>query len=83
MPPFGEGAAFARAILEQRSMQPMPAAENPAEAKALINFLMQDRLFLALFRSNDAKVRATAMDSLNEVHRQAYGGAPTKEDALA
>ena len=35
-----------------------PAAEEAANAKALINFLMQDRFFLALYRSDDPKVRA-------------------------
>jgi hypothetical protein len=52
-----------------------PTAEDAAKGKALINFLMQDRLFLALFRSTDAKVRAGAIDKLNEAHHQAYGGA--------
>ena len=57
-----------------------PTAEEAAKAKALINFLMQDRLFLALYRSNDAQVRAAAMDKLNNAHHQAYGDAPTKND---
>jgi hypothetical protein len=57
-----------------------PAAEDAAKAKALINFLMEDRLFLALYRSNDPKVRAAAMDKLNEAHHQAYGDASTKDD---
>ena len=57
-----------------------PTAEEAAKAKALINFLMQDRLFLALYRSNDARVRAAAMDKLNNAHHQAYGDAPTKND---
>ena len=43
---------------------------------------MQDRLFLALYRSNDPKVRAAAMDKLNKAHHQAYGDAPTKDDEL-
>jgi hypothetical protein len=52
-----------------------PTAEDAAKGKALINFLMQDGLFLALLRSTDAKVRAGAIDKLNEAHHQAYGGA--------
>ena len=57
-----------------------PTAEDAAKAKSLINFLMQDRFFLALYRSNDPKVRAAAMDKLNKAHHQAYGDAPTKDD---
>jgi hypothetical protein len=58
---------------EQASHQ--PTAEDAAKGKALINFLMQDGLFLALLRSTDAKVRAGAIDKLNEAHHQAYGDA--------
>ena len=54
-----------------------PMAEEAAMAKAFINFLMEDQLFLALYRSNDPKVRAAAMDKLNKAHHQAYGDAPT------
>jgi hypothetical protein len=54
-------------------------AEEAAKAKALINFLMEDAFFLALYRSNDPNVRATAMDKLNEAHHQAYGISPTKD----
>jgi len=57
-----------------------PTAEDGAKAKALINFLMEDRLFLDLYRSNDPKVRAAAMGKLNNAHHQAYGDAPTKDD---
>ncbi len=53
-----------------------PSDEDSAKGKALINFLMQDRIFLGLLRSNDAKVRAGAIDKLNEAHYQAYGGSP-------
>jgi len=56
-----------------------PTAEEAAKAKARINFLMQDRLFLALYRSNDPKARAAAMHKLNKAHHQAYGDAPTKD----
>jgi|SRR5271157_1449231 len=56
-----------------------PTAENAAMAKALINFLMQDKFFLALFRSNDPSVRAAALDKLNKAHYQAYGDAPAKD----
>ncbi len=55
-----------------------PTAEDAATGKALINFLMEDRFFLALLRSTDAKVRASAIDKLNEAHHRAYGGAPIK-----
>ncbi len=58
---------------------PKPRAEDAAKAKALINFLMQDAFFLALYRSNDPNVRAAAMDKLNRAHHQAYGDAPTTE----
>ena len=56
-----------------------PTAENAAKAKALINFLMQDRFFLALLRSNDPKVRTAALDELNKAHYQAYGDAPIND----
>ena len=55
------------------------AAEEAAKAKARINFLMHDRPFLALYRSNDPNVRAAAMDKLNKAHHQAYGDTPTKD----
>jgi hypothetical protein len=70
---------FTDAILPEQS-SPWPAAEDAAKAKALINFLMQDRFFLEHFRSDDPKVRAAAMDTLNKAHHQAYGDAPTKQD---
>ena len=60
-----------------------PTAEDTAKAKALINFLMQDRLFLAHFRSNDPEERAAAMDELNKAHHQAYGDAPTQDNDAA
>ena len=50
-----------------------PTAEDAAEGKALINFLMQDKFFLVLLRSNDPTVRAAAMEKLNKAHYQAYG----------
>ena len=61
---------FTHGILPEK-----PRSEDAAGAKALINFLMEDQFFLALYRSNDPKVRATAMDQLNEAHYQAYGPA--------
>ncbi len=70
MPIFKEG-------LDNKSYK--PTAEEAARAKALINFLMQDRFFLARYRSNDANVRAAAMDKLNHAHHQAYGDAPMKD----
>ena len=72
MPTFADGAAFAHAILPDNFKQ-KPTAEEAAKAKALINFMMQDRLFLALYRSNDPKARAAAMNKLNDAHHQAYG----------
>ena len=82
MPTFADGGAFTHAILPDNFKQASykPTAEEAAKAKALINFIMQDRLFLALYRSNDPKVRAAAMDKLNNAHHQAYGDAPTKDD---
>ena len=82
MPTFEESAAFTQAILPKYSKRASykPTAVEAAKAKALINFLMQDRFFLALFRSNDPKVRAAAMNKLNEAHHQAYGDGPTKDD---
>ena len=69
------------AVFPGRSKQASrkPTTEDAAKAKALINFLMEDRLFLALYRSNDPEVRAAAMDKLNEAHHQAYGVSPTKD----
>jgi hypothetical protein len=64
MPTFEDGTA---------STSYKPTAEEAAKAKALINFLMEDRFFLALYRSNDPKVRAAAMNKLNDAHHQAYG----------
>ena len=60
--------------LPSKQAAQQPTAEDAASGKALINFLMQDRLFLALFRSTDPKVRASAIDKLNKAHYQAYGG---------
>ena len=82
MPTFEESAAFTQAILPKYSKRASykPTAEEAAKAKALINFLMQDRLFLALYRSNDAQVRAAAIDKLNKAHYQAYGDASTQDD---
>ena len=56
-----------------------PTAESVARSKALINSLMQDKFFLALYRSNDARVRAAAIDKLNKAHYQAYGDGPIKD----
>ena len=64
MPTFKEDAAFTSYN---------PTAKEAAKAKALINFLMEDPFFLALYRSNDPKVRAAAMNKLNDAHHQAYG----------
>jgi hypothetical protein len=80
MPILRDGAAFTHAILPDDFKQAnhKPTAEEAAKAKARINFLMQDRLFLALYRSNDPKARAAAMHKLNKAHHQAYGDAPNK-----
>jgi hypothetical protein len=72
---------FTDATLPEQS--PWPVAEDAAKAKALINFLMQDRFFLEHFRSADPKVRAAAMDTLNKAHHQAYGHAPAADDDAA
>ena len=82
MPTFGDGAAFTHVIPPEHSNQASykPTVEEAAKAKALINFLMEDRFFLSLYRSNDPKMRAAAMNKLNKAHHQAYGDAPTKDD---
>jgi hypothetical protein len=81
MPTFGDGAAFTHAIPpDSKQASYKPTAEEAAKAKARINFLMQDRFFLALYRSNDPKERTAAMHELNNAHHQAYGDAPTKDD---
>jgi len=73
-----DNAAIAKveALAEQPSKQEdcKPAAANAANGNALINFLMQDEFFLALYRSNDEKTRAAAIDKLSKAHKQAYGG---------
>ena len=75
MPTFGDRAVFAHPILwdNVRRANHKPTEEEVAKAKALINFLMQDQFFLALYRSNDPQMRAAAMDKLNKAHHQAYG----------
>ena len=73
---------FTDAILPGQS-SPWPVAGDAAKAKALINFLMQDRFFLEHFRSEDPKVRAAAMETLNKAHHQAYGDAPAADDDAA
>ena len=78
MPSLKEAAAMPQD--HSRMSRVTPTAEDAAKAKSLINFLMQDRFFLALYRSNDPNVRAAAMDKLNKAHYQAYGDAPTKDD---
>ena len=82
MPILGDGTAFTHAILPDDFKQAnhKPTAEEAAKAKARINFLMQDQFFLALYRSNDPGVRATAVDKLNKAHHQAYGDATTQDD---
>ncbi len=81
MPASRSTLAVLASLSRQGSRKPIP--ENAAQAKALINFLMEDRLFLALYRSNDPKVRAAAMNKLNEAHHQAYGDASTQYDGAA
>jgi hypothetical protein len=82
MPTVRDDTAFTHAILPGNLKQASynPTAEEATKAKALINLLMQDPLFLALYRSNDPKERAAAMNKLNKAHHQAYGDAPTKDD---
>ncbi len=83
MPTLEERAAFTSTVLPDNFNRANyePTTEEAAKAKALINFLMQDRFFLARYRSNDPKVRAGAMDKLNEAHHQAYGDAQTEDDS--
>ena len=82
MPTVRDDTAFTQAVLSGNLKQAScnANAADAAKAKALINVMMQDRLFLALYRSNDPKVRAAAMDKLNKAHHQAYGDASTKDD---
>ncbi len=82
MPAYEYNASFTDAVLPDnlKRVDCTPTKEEAARAKALINFLMEDRFFLALYRSNDPKVRAAAMDKLNEAHHQAYGDAGTNDD---
>ncbi len=77
MPTLREDTVSTHAILpgDLKKASYNYSAERAAKAKALINFLMQDRLFLALYRSNDPKVRAAAMEKLNRAHHHAYGDA--------
>ena len=82
MPTVRDETAFTHAILSGNLKQASynPNAEEAAKAKALINFMMQDRFFLALYRSNDPKERATAMDKLNKAHHKAYDDTLKKDD---
>jgi hypothetical protein len=81
MATLGDGTAFTHAILTDHIKQAYhePSSGEAEKAKALINFLMQDRFFLALYRSNDPKVRAAALNELNQAHHQAYGDAPPED----
>ena len=85
MPTFEKGAVFAHPILwdNVRRANHKPTEEEVVKAKALINFLMQDRFFLEHFRSEDPKVRAAAMDTLNKAHHQAYGDSSAADDDAA
>ena len=81
MATFCDGTAFTHAISDHSKQAfDKPSSEQAAKAKAVINFLMQDRFFLALYRSNDPKVRAAALSELNQAHYQAYGDAPTQDE---
>ena len=82
MATLSDGTAFAHATLSGHFKQAShePGSEEAEKAKALINFLMEDRFFLAHYRSNDPKERAAAMDELNQAHLQAYGDAPSKDE---
>ena len=62
--------------MEVSRKQPSMQDDRKLKGKALINFLMQNDFFLALYRSNDARTRATAIDKLNKAHTQAYGNLP-------
>ena len=78
MPTLGDGAALTPTIPPEHSKQASynPTGEEAANAKALINFLMQDRFFLALFRCNDPTERATAMDKLTKAHQSSPSSLP-------
>ena len=52
--------------------------DDAAKAKTLINVMMQDRFFLALYRSNDPNVRAVAMDKLNKAQHPGLWPLPNK-----
>ncbi|MFY9874265.1 MAG: hypothetical protein WCF79_03450 [Rhodomicrobium sp.] len=52
--------------------------DDAAKAKTLINVMMQDRFFLALYRSNDPNVRAVAMDKLNKAQHPGLRPLPNK-----
>ena len=72
---------FTDAILPGQS-SPWPVAGDAAKAKALINFLMQDRFFLKHFRSEDPKCVGRHGD-VEQAHHQAYGDAPAADDDAA
>lgn len=83
MATLGDSNAFTHDALLGHFKQafPGPSPDEAVKAKALINFLMQDRFFLSLYRSNDPKLRAAALSELNQAHYQAYGDAPTEDAA--
>ena len=79
MPTLSDDYTVTNSVAEEiDALRESPTADSAARSKALINFLMQDKFFLALYRSNDAKVRAAAIDKLNKAHYQAYGDGPIK-----
>ena len=77
MPTVRDDTVFPHAILpgNLKKSSYNYRTEEAVKAKALINLLMQDRIFLALYRSNNSKERAAAMEKLNEAHHHAYGDA--------
>ena len=79
MPTLSDDYTVTNSVAEEIvALRESPTADSAARGKAIINFLMQDKFFLALYRSNDAKVRAAAIDKLNKAHYQAYGDGPIK-----
>ena len=80
MPTLPDDYAVTNSVAEEiDALRVSPTADSAARSKALINFLMQDKFFLALYRSNDPTERAAAMDKLSKAHHQAYGDASTQD----
>ena len=54
MPTLSDDYAVTNSVAEEiDALRELPTADSAARGKALINFLMQDKFFLALYRSNE------------------------------